>query len=144
MSQFQEIKLTVETLLKTYSTRNMSEAQEQWPHEVRQAILFLNKNVFNDLCSVSSMRAECRINQRNFSIHFRRYVGVTPVDYIVSHRIEAAKLLLGSDILCSVSIGDVGWSVGYENPSTFATVFKNRVGISPSDWVRVLKIEEET
>lgn len=74
------------------------------------------------------MRESCNIPQNNFSSRFRRYVGRVPSSYVVHHRIEAAKLLLLKSERLNVAISDVGGFVGYEKPSSFTTIFTNRVG----------------
>jgi two-component system response regulator YesN len=59
---------------------------------------------------------------------FKEQMGVTPIDYVTSVRIERAKaLLLGTDLSCT----EIGFQAGYGNPSYFTRTFKLFVGMTP-------------
>lgn len=124
----------IQELLKHYKFLNLKKPNKSWPNEITRSILFLNRNIFETHCSVELMRESCNIPQNNFSARFRRYVGRVPSSYVVNHRIEAAKLLLLESESLNLTISDVGWFVGYEKPSSFTTIFTNKVGLSPMAW----------
>lgn len=69
------------------------------------------------------------LNARTFSRRFRSATGFAPIEYVQALRIEEAKQELESDTL---SIEDVGASVGYDDPASFRRVFKRNVGQSPA------------
>lgn len=129
----------IQELLKQYKVLNLKQPNKSWSNEIIRSIHFLNRNIFEAHCSIESMRESCNIPQNNFSSRFRRYVGRVPSSYVVHHRIEAAKLLLLKSERLNVAISDVGWFVGYEKPSSFTTIFTNRVGLSPIPWKRLKK-----
>ncbi|WP_263995381.1 helix-turn-helix transcriptional regulator [Mycobacterium yunnanensis] len=64
---------------------------------------------------------------------FSTAFGTTPHQYLIEQRIERAKALLWGS---QTSITDISASVGFSNPSHFATTFKNRVGVSPTVYRR--------
>ncbi|MEV0669028.1 AraC family transcriptional regulator [Mycobacterium sp. NPDC050441] len=64
---------------------------------------------------------------------FRRAFHATPYQFLLNLRIDRAKSLLLSS---GRSIAEIAASVGFSTPSHFATAFKRRVGISPSDYRR--------
>lgn len=62
---------------------------------------------------------------------FRQETGTSLFDYIVTCRVERAKMLLRQR---DVSVGDIAQLVGYDNFSYFSELFKKRTGLSPSDY----------
>lgn len=64
---------------------------------------------------------------------FRRAFHTTPYQFLLDLRIERAKTLLLTTLQ---SIAEIGASVGFSTPSHFATAFRRRVGISPSEYRR--------
>ncbi|WP_318764722.1 AraC family transcriptional regulator [Lactiplantibacillus carotarum] len=60
---------------------------------------------------------------------FKRYLDISPQEYIINYRIARAKDLLAST---TWPIGTVASSVGYSNPFLFSKTFKERVHETPS------------
>lgn len=64
---------------------------------------------------------------------FRRAFHTTPYQFLLDLRIDRAQtLLLGT----SQRIAEVAVTVGFSSPGHFATAFKRRVGMSPSEYRR--------
>lgn len=61
---------------------------------------------------------------------FKKYYGQTPKQYIIGKRIEQAKALLEK----GTNITDTCYKVGFNSPSSFSTLFKSRVGLSPTEF----------
>jgi AraC-like DNA-binding protein len=61
---------------------------------------------------------------------FKRYYGQTPKQYLTDKRIERAKELLGQ----GTNVTETCFEIGFDNPSSFSTLFKSRVGIAPSEF----------
>lgn len=61
---------------------------------------------------------------------FKKYYGQTPKQYIIDKRIEEAKKMLRN----GASITDTCFDVGFDNPSSFSTLFKSRVGFTPTEF----------
>lgn len=61
---------------------------------------------------------------------FKRYYGLTPWQYLTEKRIEKAKELLRN----GRSVTEACFDVGYESPSSFATLFRRRSGLTPSEF----------
>lgn len=61
---------------------------------------------------------------------FKKYYGQTPKQYLTEKRIEQAKELLGK----GTNITDTCFEVGFESPSSFSTLFKSRVGMTPTEF----------
>lgn len=61
---------------------------------------------------------------------FKKYYGQTPKQYIIDKRIEQAKALLKKE----TNITDTCFEVGFDSPSSFSTLFKSRVGLTPTEF----------
>ena len=58
-------------------------------------------------------------------------MGVTPMNYIISKRMDnARKLLINTD----KKIKDISNEVGYKDIYYFTKVFKKEIGVSPSEY----------
>lgn len=73
------------------------------------------------------------LTRMHFAAQFRAATGVRPHDYLLRRRIERAKLLLSQS---ETTIVDIALAVGFQSQAHFSTVFKQRVGDSPSIWRR--------
>ena len=58
---------------------------------------------------------------------FKKYYGLTPIQYLTDKRIEKAK----EDLKQGKSVTKTCFDVGFECPSSFSTLFRGRVGLSP-------------
>ncbi|XOV77947.1 MAG: GlxA family transcriptional regulator [Aestuariibacter sp.] len=68
------------------------------------------------------------ISERSFTRRFDAALSLTPIKYVQHLRIEQAKRQLESG---TVSIEDISWRVGYEDPAFFRRLFKRITGLTP-------------
>jgi len=61
---------------------------------------------------------------------FTRYYGQTPKQYLTDKRIEKAKELLNK----GTTVTETCFDIGFESPSSFSTLFKSRVGLTPTEF----------
>jgi AraC-like DNA-binding protein len=61
---------------------------------------------------------------------FKKYYGLTPKQYLTDKRIEKSKERLKK----GMTVTETCLSVGFECPSSFSTLFKGKIGISPIDF----------
>ncbi|MBI1787709.1 MAG: helix-turn-helix transcriptional regulator [Acidobacteria bacterium] len=73
-------------------------------------------------------RAAC-LSPNHFLRAFKQLFHQTPHQYLTARRLERAQALLaGSDR----SVTEISLEVGFESPSSFSTLFRRRVGVSPA------------
>ena len=65
----------------------------------------------------------------SFKRDFQSIYGETPAKWIREKRLSKARQLLQSS---QMSVADVAYSLGFENPTHFSRIFKQQYGISPS------------
>jgi len=71
----------------------------------------------------------CGISERNFYASFKKWSGKTPVDYRNEIRMTAAASLLKRS---NLSVGEIAFKTGFEDPYYFSRIFKKSMGLSPA------------
>jgi AraC-like DNA-binding protein len=61
---------------------------------------------------------------------FKKYYGLTPRQYLIDKRIAAAKEQLKK----GTSVTETCFAVGFESLGSFSTLFKAKIGKSPSEY----------
>ena len=75
-----------------------------------------------------------------FSRNFKQLTAKSPMQYVVSVRINNAVSLLGCT---SYNINEISNIIGYDNPLYFSRIFKKVKGVSPSDYRKSLNQSTE-
>lgn len=65
---------------------------------------------------------------------FKKDYGLSPLQYLTNLRICRAKDLLKRNP--DINISAIAESVGYSDPRYFSRIFKNEIGMTPSEWVQ--------
>lgn len=97
---------------------------------VQKAVAFIKNNVHQKV-TVYDIAKHTGIDRSYLSRLFREYRNVSPQQYILNVKMNAAAQYLKNT---DISIAEVAKSVGYEDYHVFNKVFKNHFGISPSVW----------
>ena len=112
--------------------RVRSEKENQPGHRmpIDELIVELNLRYQRDW-TIASMAKFCMVSESCFAHAFKKYMQITPMQYLTGIRISVAKDLLTDSTL---PIADVASAVGYDNPLYFSRVFKSAEGISPKQY----------
>lgn len=78
-----------------------------------------------------SVARELNISYSAFRHHFKKYTGLSPQQYFIDLRLHRAKELLRSS---SLSIKEIAYRLNFESPEYFATFFRKRTGMRPSQF----------
>lgn len=61
---------------------------------------------------------------------FKKYYGQTPQQYLTDKRIEKSK----ENLKKGMTVTEACFSVGFECPSSFSTLFKSKIGLTPIEF----------
>ena len=82
---------------------------------------------------VAAMVERSALLPRTFGRRFRAATGRRPIEYVHEIRIDEARRILESS---SIAVDDVGFSVGYQDPTFFRRLFKRTTGLTPAAYRR--------
>lgn len=63
--------------------------------------------------------------------HFKKAYGITPYQYVLNLKIDRAKIMLENN---TFSIIEIANQLSFSNPYHFSKIFKQKTGISPSEY----------
>ena len=105
-------------------------APEYVQNEMEAAIRHFSENYNTDII-IDEYAASMHRSTAWFIRSFKQYTGMTPMQYIISVRIENAQRLLGT---LDYNVTEVASIVGYDNPLYFSRLFKKQTGMAPTDY----------
>lgn len=90
----------------------------------------LHARVYERL-SLDELASALHLSKSGLIRHFKKHYGVTPYDYLLSLKIEAAKLLLKNTRMTVREIAD---KLAISDEHYFSTLFLSRVGVRPAEY----------
>nr|WP_296961742.1 AraC family transcriptional regulator [uncultured Mediterraneibacter sp.] len=112
-----------------YDGQEISQADSRSMEVVTKLIGYIDAHIAEDL-SLENLAEYVSFSTFHLSRMFKRYTGTTLNKYIITKRIDKAKLLLRGPM----SITNVSKEVGFNNYNHFYRTFKNVTGVSPADF----------
>ena len=73
-----------------------------------------------------------------FRIVFKKKTGMSPKEFILETRLEAAKKMLADK---SISLSDIASKCGFEYYSRFSLFFKSKTGATPTEYRKIYLAE---
>lgn len=96
-----------------------------------QAIQHWVDEHFRDSFSLEWLASEFSMSTRTLIRRFKQATGESPLAYLQSVRLEAAKHHLENS---NQSVAQITQDVGYEDVSSFSKLFKQKVGLTPREY----------
>jgi AraC-like DNA-binding protein len=78
--------------------------------------------------TVAGLARNCTVSRSTFAAHFRKVVGIGPIDYLSRWRMALAREELRHG---TKSIGEIALAIGFQSSSAFSTAFTKVMGCSP-------------
>lgn len=105
---------------------------------ISPAITYITENYMNNV-TVDELAKICHVSITHFRRLFHQILGWSPQEYLHIVRIAHACDILFND---DCSITDVAIRVGYSSPSSLSRQFQHMYGISPNQWRKKARKEE--
>lgn len=97
---------------------------------IRKCAKDIEKN-FSTLYTLDSMAVETGLTQAKLQEGFKLLYSQTVTEYIRNVRLDVARDMIGNTEL---SISEIVYSIGFSSRSYFSKIFKEKYGISPSEF----------
>ncbi len=91
----------------------------------------IEDNISDPDLNVNLLCAKSGIPNKQLYRLIKRYMGLPPLDYIRSVRLQKAAVLLSQH---RFTVAEISYMVGFKTPSYFAKCFCNRFGVKPSQY----------
>ncbi len=97
---------------------------------IDKSLQYMNLNYQKGI-SVNDVADYIGIERTYFFRLFKKQMGMSPQDYLINLKMEKTKVLLKDS---KKSIKEIAYSVGYTNYVSFVKIFKEKTGVSPSEF----------
>lgn len=100
--------------------------------KLKTVLKYIRENFASDI-TLDDMSAVAGLSCKYFCKFFKDMTGTTPVNYLLTYRVErAARKLLGTDL----SVTKIAYDCGFNDLSYFIKIFKTFKGVSPKEYRR--------
>lgn len=111
--------------------------EEEWrggiPRARLRQVFDYVRSHLSESIKVQEMAHRAHLSEAHFAREFKRTLGETPLEYVTRCRVEQAQRLLKRS---GLKVGEIAQRVGLRNASHFAKVFREHVGMTPSQYRR--------
>ncbi|MBR6916416.1 MAG: helix-turn-helix transcriptional regulator [Clostridia bacterium] len=104
---------------------------------LRRAVLYIESRYHEDV-TLSDISSAAQLNVNSLNLLFREELGVTPMNYLLNHRIAAAKRKLE---FTDLPVGEIAVLTGFKTASHFCRKFGETTGMTPTEF-RKRAVEE--
>ncbi|MCL1992842.1 MAG: AraC family transcriptional regulator [Spirochaetes bacterium] len=97
---------------------------------VEKAKHIMESNIFGRI-NLTAVSDQLGISTSRLNEIFKAYTSMTPYQYYIQIKIHKAESVLERKDL---SVKEAAYKMGFDDPYYFSRLFKNKTGVSPSDW----------
>jgi AraC-like DNA-binding protein len=103
------------------------------PHVEKIRMLLESERVYREMrLNRAALAEKVGINEHALSRIINHYFGKSFNDLVNGYRIDEAKIRLRDELNTQITV--IGFEVGFNSIASFNRVFKERVGVSPTQW----------
>ena len=92
----------------------------------------LQENLSDDTFDIAALCATLKISRSQLHNKLKSLTGLSTSHYLRQFRLVEAKKLMA--INRQLNISEIAFKVGFKDPKYFSKVFKQKFGMSPSEW----------
>ena len=121
-----------ELVLKNTNSKNLS---EDVTNKIRFILNYIREN-YRESLSIANLSELCGFSEYHFMKFFKKYIGMTCIEYINNYRLEEASNLINNT---DKSIIDISLEVGFNSVSYFNKLFKLKYNLTPKEFRTIEK-----
>ena len=91
--------------------------------------------------SLDDISRDLSYNKKYISSLFKKHTGIGMIDYLNTIRIQNACTMIGQGF---TSINDIADRCGYSDAQYFSKIFKAKMGVTPTQYMKTLSADKET
>lgn len=123
--------LVIQLLGLVYASALMKDKTQLKKERIVQTIqMYLHKN-WSEKINFRELAAQHNVGYEWFRKSFKKVVGASPSQYLQQLKIEKASQMLRQT---SLTVAEIAYEAGYESEFYFSRMFKQKTGMSPSDY----------
>jgi AraC-like DNA-binding protein len=113
------------------TTKALSANDTQFLDRVRK---YIDQNISNPDANVDDMAAAAAASRSTLNRHLRSLLGISAAALLIEARMQRARQLLSRKEETGYTIADIAGKCGYYDSHYFQRAFKQKHGVSPSEW----------
>lgn len=114
---------------EVFRLKNNYSPKEELIQQIVQAKSFMDKHSGEKL-NLDKIAKEANFSKFHFIRAFKSVYGRTPHQYLITVRIQKAKILLEKGF----KVTDVCFLIGFDSVTTFSSLFRKSTGLNPSSF----------
>lgn len=107
--------------------------------QLMPAIKYLERHYSDSDLSNKILAHQCNISEVYFRKLFVTQYNITPKQFIIDYRVSRAKQLLSDGVF---KINSISEQCGFASPYHFCRIFKQKVGITPTEYMKNNRISK--
>lgn len=107
------------------------EAETTNEKSLAKIVKTIEENISDPDLNVNVLCEKCGIPNKQLYRLIKKYMGMTPLDYIRNVRLQKGALLLSQH---RFTVAEISYMVGFKTPSYFAKCFQSQFGVKPSHY----------
>ena len=130
MEDMVELRLWCKSRVEQVANQIYTNRENQAGTLTKKAKKYIDENYAQPI-TLEDISREINVSPQYFSKLFKEETGKNFIDYLTGIRMEVAKELLSQGDL---SIKEIGYRIGYNDPNYFSRIFKKTVGVTPTEY----------
>lgn len=132
------LKILENLFVNTLQGDNLTNFEKSNKEPFEYLIKYMHLN-FNKSLTLDVLGKEFKMNKHNLQKSFKKWIGLTPLEYQTALRIEKSKELFHTN----VPLVDIALECGFYDQSHFAHSFKKYVGVTPGIYKKNVHILQD-
>ncbi len=97
---------------------------------IAPTVEYIRKNIRENI-NLKELSEKACMSTTSFYRHFKRELGMSPIEYILNEKLKFAKKLLSNP---SLQVNEVSYATGFEDCNYFIRLFKKYEGVTPKQY----------